>query len=887
MRKILLIALVALLAPVLSTAQTNKAVQRTIITNLLSVENMHRVIVPVQTVAELPTAGTVTSVDGYTLSAWVKVTDRNAATHTYTPHHYTLIFGYGGTDHLNTNGCWNLLATNDGSYFLNGWGLNLETGSDANFDTTKKLELNTWTHLTMVMDNVNKKYQFYINGELYGEKATKGATQWFNNENPYFYFAGFGFGGLLDEACVFNKPLTAAEVSEVYVDPLNVGDCLTGYYTFDEVTGTGQFANHSTNTATTSYNAIYDVATGVKSQNNFDVNGPSGVIHGESAPTLAESDHVITQTETTLAVPVPENGTIEVKDADGNTYASQAADHTIMTGTILTVTATPAKGYVLNEINVTTGTTSFTLASGESFAVMGETTIEAEFIHESKFATVTITAPTNGGLSVKDGATDITSGTKVAKGTVLTLSNEAPEGFAFDYYTINDLKYSKDTYTVKSDVTISVAFKEVVETPTPEVHDYCIPNGGVALGTIRGNGRKLNSFTVSDNNSNSTGTISVGQAGTASSAIYFDKTGSTLTTSAGANISCAVDWSGSWMHGYMFVDYNNDGEFNQTVNADGTVNHTDANPGEVVAFSYYNTADANGASAPNSAGITVSREHVKDTMPIPAFTLPANLQPGSYRARLKIDWNSIDACGNSSWDGTTTGNDADNRIEVTMGAIADFTIVIPEPAPVYHALTVNITGDNINNCDWVASSGIKGGKYTYKDKNGNKVTVDIKEPDGEIFTQETGILDGSDLYFFTNSKERLAADSTSIDKIKILSVINATSGGTDLVTETLPYENAEYWNDYTTVGSETLISNYKDGMWYFYSTGIANDVTINLTFVEGSSEIDGVESEETIDANAPVEYFNLQGMKVSSENLAPGFYIVRKGTKASKVYINK
>lgn len=41
------------------------------------------------------------------------------------------------------------------------------------------------------------------------------------------------------------------------------------------------------------------------------------------------------------------------------------------------------------------------------------------------------------------------------------------------------------------------------------------------------------------------------------------------------------------------------------------------------------------------------------------------------------------------------------------------------------------------------------------------------------------------------------------------------------------------------------------------------------------------------DENAPVEYFNLNGIRVDSENLAPGIYVKRQGGKVSKVLIRK
>ena len=38
-------------------------------------------------------------------------------------------------------------------------------------------------------------------------------------------------------------------------------------------------------------------------------------------------------------------------------------------------------------------------------------------------------------------------------------------------------------------------------------------------------------------------------------------------------------------------------------------------------------------------------------------------------------------------------------------------------------------------------------------------------------------------------------------------------------------------------------------------------------------------------ADGPIEYFNLQGVQVSGENLIPGFYIVRQGDKTAKILV--
>jgi hypothetical protein len=51
------------------------------------------------------------------------------------------------------------------------------------------------------------------------------------------------------------------------------------------------------------------------------------------------------------------------------------------------------------------------------------------------------------------------------------------------------------------------------------------------------------------------------------------------------------------------------------------------------------------------------------------------------------------------------------------------------------------------------------------------------------------------------------------------------------------------------------------------------------------SAASGVENVNVNDANAPVEYFNLQGVKVANDNLSNGVYIRRQGTSVSKVLV--
>lgn len=63
-----------------------------------------------------------------------------------------------------------------------------------------------------------------------------------------------------------------------------------------------------------------------------------------------------------------------------------------------------------------------------------------------------------------------------------------------------------------------------------------------------------------------------------------------------------------------------------------------------------------------------------------------------------------------------------------------------------------------------------------------------------------------------------------------------------------------------------------------------NGITIDVNF-SGKKASSGITSVIVSDENAPVEYFNLKGMKVAEDNLTPGLYIRRQGMKSTKVVV--
>ena len=138
-------------------------------------------------------------------------------------------------------------------------------------------------------------------------------------------------------------------------------------------------------------------------------------------------------------------------------------------------------------------------------------------------------------------------------------------------------------------------------------------------------------------------TISVGTR-----LVYNDLTAQTFTAVPGDEVQVRFSYQtpGSpWMHGYVYLDSNNDGRFS---------------PDELLAYSY--------AAGKNSLGQAASPS---DALQPPAFRLPEGLTVGKYRLRVKIDWDNTDSAGALGEDGTVMGK---NGIVLNGGAVSDFTL---------------------------------------------------------------------------------------------------------------------------------------------------------------------------------------------------------------------
>ena len=177
-------------------------------------------------------------------------------------------------------------------------------------------------------------------------------------------------------------------------------------------------------------------------------------------------------------------------------------------------------------------------------------------------------------------------------------------------------------------------------------------------GYINRDDRGLRSFKITDGE-NSLEVNDIQTSGTAP--VYVDKSAQKFTTTAGSTLEFSeFNWDGWAMHAFAFIDYNKDYTFNSTANNNGEGN------GEVVSYNHYDGYDITGED--NSNGNTQNQLTYGTSKGMPAFKLPADLAPGEYRMRIKIDWNNLDADYGAS------------DIAANGGCQCDITLVVEESA---------------------------------------------------------------------------------------------------------------------------------------------------------------------------------------------------------------
>mgnify|MGYP004461315023 CR=1 FL=1 len=259
-------------------------------------------------------------------------------------------------------------------------------------------------------------------------------------------------------------------------------------------------------------------------------------------------------------------------------------------------------------------------------------------------------------LNPEDYTTILT--TEATNGTwVRTVEDNALGVFVGDESEIRNFEGSQDEEAGKTIVKFGVffgsaygwadiVFGEKVDTPEPPVvEDYAI---------------NFDKDAKQNHSSRYSTSVSLQQEGKDKQTIEFGKTmngyedltDQKFTVEAGSEVTPSIGYVGEWMHGYVYIDLDNNKQF--SFNADGA----DQTGTDVVSYSYYKDQNSKGETVASSCNVN----------PMPAFTAPT--EPGTYRIRFKVDWDNIDAGGS-----VLSGNHILNN----GGGIYDATLEVVEP----------------------------------------------------------------------------------------------------------------------------------------------------------------------------------------------------------------
>lgn len=271
--------------------------------------------------------------------------------------------------------------------------------------------------------------------------------------------------------------------------------------------------------------------------------------------------------------------------------------------------------------------------------------------------------------------------------------SSAPGVNIHSFLIIPDLQ---STHDLDQDFAVYVDDIEVNNTSMPSIQYGVYPTSYDKTATKENNNRYTSglSFKSSD------GQQSLSTNQQSNKLVFQDLLASSLKAKAGDEITTAVNYAGGWMNAYVYLDRDNNGKFDYTLNEQGTP----ADNSDVMTFSNYQGKNSKGEGT--GQGNTTS---------LPNFTIPSDLKPGFYRLRYKVDWDCIDPAGNTS-DG--------NTIIHNSGAIIDTRL--------------NVHGEKVNIWRGEHTEGTNGEMLTTDGKNfekheiafGKDYTVKFKPGDG-------------------------------------------------------------------------------------------------------------------------------------------------------------
>lgn len=282
--------------------------------------------------------------------------------------------------------------------------------------------------------------------------------------------------------------------------------------------------------------------------------------------------------------------------------------------------------------------------------------------------------------------------------------------------------------------------------------------------------------------------------------LYFNKTENIFLAKPGETVTPTIDWKGEWMHGYAYLDKDDNGKFDVDYTNSGVTNARD-----LVSYSYYKDKNSAGSSASGDCGVG-----------LPSFKIDDDMKPGIYRMRYKVDWDNVDPGGSTATGNLITGNG---------GALID--------------VLVNIHNDEVN-------------LFRATEENGGGLNGDVLLADGKQLTGRTTPFGQA---FVIKSKP---AEGFVLDYMKIRHGYNLEGASTknenqqwkEFVVQASQFVNNEY----------TIPANCVDGDIRIVPFFKSDPTSVNDATVK-AFEVKAGQGEMTLTASVPthVDIVSVQG----------------------------
>lgn len=282
--------------------------------------------------------------------------------------------------------------------------------------------------------------------------------------------------------------------------------------------------------------------------------------------------------------------------------------------------------------------------------------------------------------------------------------------------------------------------------------------------------------------------------------LYFNKTENIFLAKPGETVTPTIDWKGEWMHGYAYLDKDDNGKFDVDYTNSGITNARD-----LVSYSYYKDKNSAGSRASSDCGVG-----------LPSFKIDDDMKPGIYRMRYKVDWDNVDPGGSTATGNLITGNG---------GALID--------------VLVNIHNDEVN-------------LFRATEENGGGLNGDVLLADGKQLTGRTTPFGQA---FVIKSKP---AEGFVLDYMKIRHGYNLEGASTknenqqwkEFVVQASQFVNNEY----------TIPANCVDGDIRIVPFFKSDPTSVNDATVK-AFEVKAGQGEMTLTASVPthVDIVSVQG----------------------------